>query len=291
MADQQQFLWGYGLSMEDLDSPHLISKEIDVMVRSGANACYVPMSWKRILPEGIGRMDERVAASYEKLFELLRQHALIPVIGLLVDEMPEPLIDRGGWLFGESIYWYSNFIRSVMDHFVDMPVHWTIQWVDETPYPLAFQEEMTELMTKYKGYFPRNQIGCMYSMKHTLSFQWLEAFDYYVIPWVSPEEICQHPRENIMILDGPFLSDDKIHIDGRIHDVMRMDYIRQHVEGLMSCKASGVPIKGYFYHPFVDQMHCESEASRHQGVAYHKASDKSVRLKDSARWLRKREKN
>jgi beta-glucosidase len=79
------------------DHYHRWSEDVDLMAELGLNAYRFSIAWSRILPEGVGRVNQAGLDFYERLVDTLLEKGIEPYPTLYHWDLPQALQDRGGW--------------------------------------------------------------------------------------------------------------------------------------------------------------------------------------------------
>jgi len=95
------------------DHYHRVEEDIALMKRLGMQAYRFSLSWSRILPEGIGRLNPAGLAFYSDLVDQLLAHDIEPIVTLFHWDLPAALDDMGGWLNRASADWFAAYARIV----------------------------------------------------------------------------------------------------------------------------------------------------------------------------------
>jgi beta-glucosidase len=77
---------------------------------------------------------------------------------------------------------------------------------------------------------------------------------------------------------------DDVVWQGAVHDLARLDYLRQHLEVLPGLIEAGVPLKGYFYWSLLDNFEWAMGTRDRFGLAYTDFATQRRFLKDSGHW-------
>lgn len=73
-------------------------------------------------------------------------------------------------------------------------------------------------------------------------------------------------------------------VDGRIHDVDRIEYLSDHIEAIADALAHGVDVRGYFLWSLLDNFEWAFGYSKRFGIVYVDYTTLERTLKDSALW-------
>ncbi len=91
------------------DHYHRWKQDVAMMRELGLKAYRFSVSWSRILPEGIGRVNQAGIDFYSNLVDELLANDIEPLLTLYHWDMPAALDDRGGWLNRGSADWFAEY--------------------------------------------------------------------------------------------------------------------------------------------------------------------------------------
>ncbi|MCI8334412.1 MAG: family 1 glycosylhydrolase [Lachnospiraceae bacterium] len=103
----------------------------------------------------------------------------------------------------------------------------------------------------------------------------------------------RYPGVDIYIAENGYGAVDVPDADGKIHDVYRIDYLREHVLQMREAIRDGVPLKGYLMWTPIDIVSCSSaEMKKRYGLIYVDLDDegngsRARSRKDSFYWYKK----
>jgi beta-glucosidase len=109
------------------DHYHKYETDLGIMKEIGLNAYRLSVSWPRVLPDGIGRINEKGLAFYERLIDGLLKIGVTPYVTLFHWDYPYELYKKGGWLNSESPDWFAEYTRIVVERLSDRVTHWITQ--------------------------------------------------------------------------------------------------------------------------------------------------------------------
>lgn len=92
---------------------HRMEEDIKLMARLGVKAYRFSVSWPRVLPEGVGAVNEKGLSFYERLVDMLLAHGIEPYVTLYHWDMPYALYLRGGWMNPDSARWFAGYAALV----------------------------------------------------------------------------------------------------------------------------------------------------------------------------------
>jgi beta-glucosidase len=84
------------------------------------------ISWSRILPEGIGRVNKDGIVFYNKLIDECLLLGLTPMVTLYHWDLPQALEKEGGWVSYRMQRWFARFATVCAEEFGDRVKNWII---------------------------------------------------------------------------------------------------------------------------------------------------------------------
>ncbi|MCL2690129.1 MAG: GH1 family beta-glucosidase [Chitinispirillia bacterium] len=106
------------------DHYHRYIEDVAIMKEIGLKAYRMEMSWPRIMPEGIGRVNEKGVEFYDKLIDELLKADIKPWVTLYHWNLPQALQEKGGWQSPDSSKWFEEYTAFVVDKFSDRVNDW-----------------------------------------------------------------------------------------------------------------------------------------------------------------------
>jgi beta-glucosidase len=110
---------------------------------------------------------------------------------------------------------------------------------------------------------------------------------------VTPEALYWGPRLfyeryklPIFITENGMAGCDWVHLDGRVHDPQRIDFLTRYLRELGRAVDEGVNVSGYFIWTFTDNFECAQGYKARFGIVYIDYATQKRILKDSAYWYR-----
>lgn len=105
------------------DHYHRVDEDIALMVKMGIKAYRFSICWARILPDGIGKVNQKGIDFYNNLINKLIENNITPYITLYHWDLPFALHSKGGWLNPEIADWFSQYSKVVAMNFSDRVKH------------------------------------------------------------------------------------------------------------------------------------------------------------------------
>jgi len=106
------------------DHYHRFREDVQLMKKMGLKAYRFSISWPRVLPEGIGRVNEKGLDFYDKLVDELVANGIEPYVTLFHWDYPNALFMRGGFLNPDSPDWFAEYAKVIVDRLSDRVTHW-----------------------------------------------------------------------------------------------------------------------------------------------------------------------
>lgn len=100
------------------------TEDIALMQELGIKAYRFSLSWPRILPTGVGQINEQGLDFYDRLVDALLAVNITPYVTLFHWDFPYDLYCRGGWLNRDSADWFAEYTRIVVNRLGDRVQHW-----------------------------------------------------------------------------------------------------------------------------------------------------------------------
>ncbi len=109
------------------DHYHRWAEDVELMRGLGVGAYRFSICWPRVLPEGVGAVNERGLDFYDRLIDALLNAGIEPWVCLFHWDYPTALFNRGGWLHADSSKWFADYTRVIAEKFSDRVGHWMTQ--------------------------------------------------------------------------------------------------------------------------------------------------------------------
>ncbi|TVZ16594.1 GH1 family beta-glucosidase [Maribacter sp. MAR_2009_72] len=108
------------------DYYHRYEEDILLMKSMNIKNFRFSISWTRILPNGIGTVNEQGIAFYKKVIACCLEHSIEPWVTLYHWDLPQALEDKGGWANRKIIDWFTEFTTVCAMAFGDQVKHWMV---------------------------------------------------------------------------------------------------------------------------------------------------------------------
>jgi len=106
------------------DHYHRYAGDVELMREIGLRGYRFSVSWPRVLPSGVGPINERGLDFYDRLVDALLAAGIQPYLTLFHWDYPLSLYQRGGWLNPDSPDWFADYARVVADRLSDRVGWW-----------------------------------------------------------------------------------------------------------------------------------------------------------------------
>jgi beta-glucosidase len=107
------------------DHIHRYVDDVKLMSDVGVDAYRFSIAWARVLPKGIGEVNEQGIDFYDRLVDTLLEANINPYTTLYHWDLPQALQDKGGWENPQSVEWYSNYVDLMTRTLGDRITEWT----------------------------------------------------------------------------------------------------------------------------------------------------------------------
>lgn len=129
---------GKGLSIRDVmpvpeglsnikvaaDHYHRYKEDFKLFADLGLKMYRFSIAWTRILPEGIGKVNQKGIEFYNNLINECLKYKIEPLITITHFDMPLKLSENGGWNNKSTIDAYLNYCKILFENFGDRVTYW-----------------------------------------------------------------------------------------------------------------------------------------------------------------------
>ncbi len=88
---------------------HRMEQDVALMADLGLSAYRFSIAWPRILPDGVGAVNQAGIDFYDRLVNQLLAHHITPVATLYHWDLPLALFEQGGWRDRETAYAFADY--------------------------------------------------------------------------------------------------------------------------------------------------------------------------------------
>ena len=108
------------------DFYHRYEEDTDLVKELGFDAQRFSISWPRVLPDGVGRVNEKGLDFYDRVVDACLERGVQPWVTLYHWDLPQALQDRGGWANRDVVGWFEDYTRLVAERIGDRVKDWMV---------------------------------------------------------------------------------------------------------------------------------------------------------------------
>lgn len=109
------------------DHYHRYEEDVALLQQLGAKAYRLSIAWPRVMPDGIGKVNEEGLAYYDRLIDSLLAAGVQPWVTMYHWDTPMGIYNRGGWLNPDMPNYFADYTAAVVDRLSDRVSHWMTQ--------------------------------------------------------------------------------------------------------------------------------------------------------------------
>ncbi|MGE0304935.1 MAG: GH1 family beta-glucosidase, partial [Acidimicrobiia bacterium] len=106
------------------DHYHRWREDLALLGNLGVDAYRFSVSWSRVLPDGVGRIEPRGLAFYDRLVDGLLERGIDPMVTLFHWDLPSALQSHGGWSNRDCSDWFTQYALIVFEALGDRVQRW-----------------------------------------------------------------------------------------------------------------------------------------------------------------------
>lgn len=106
------------------DHYHRMKEDVALMKEMGLKAYRLSISWSRVIPDGVGKVNEKGLQFYSDLIDELLANDIEPVVTLYHWDYPYTLFKKGAWLNEDSSEWFLEYTKVIVDTLSDRVQYW-----------------------------------------------------------------------------------------------------------------------------------------------------------------------
>ncbi len=91
------------------DSYHRYKEDVKIMKELALKAYRYSISWARVMPEGVGKVNEKGLDYYDRLTDELLKNGIEPYVTLFHWDLPYELYKKGGWMNPDIGKWFGEY--------------------------------------------------------------------------------------------------------------------------------------------------------------------------------------
>ncbi len=101
------------------DHYHRWAEDLDLMRDAGFDGYRFSFSWPRIVPDGVGTLNQDGLDYYDRLIDGMLERGLKPFGTLYHWDLPSALQDKGGWMNRDIANWFADYAVLIQQKFGD----------------------------------------------------------------------------------------------------------------------------------------------------------------------------
>jgi beta-glucosidase len=109
------------------DHYHRYKEDVALLKALGAKSYRFSVSWPRVLPNGVGAVNEKGVDFYKRLCDDLEKNGIQPFCTIFHWDYPQALYKKGGWLNRDSADWFAEYTTLLADRLSDRIKVWATQ--------------------------------------------------------------------------------------------------------------------------------------------------------------------
>jgi beta-glucosidase len=106
------------------DHYHRFREDVGLMKQIGLQAYRFSISWPRVMPDGVGRVNDKGLAFYDQLVDALLAANIQPWATLFHWDLPLALWHKGAWHNRDIVKAFEDYAAVVVDRLSDRVTHW-----------------------------------------------------------------------------------------------------------------------------------------------------------------------
>lgn len=386
------------------DHYHRFREDVKIMRKIGIKYYRFSLSWTRILPDGIGKVNTKGLQFYSDLVDELILNGIEPLVTLFHWDYPYSLHKKGGWLNNDSSDWFAEYTKIVVDALSDRVKYWmtinepqvfigcgydlgkfapfeqhnskdlaqmshnvllshgkAVKIIRDnaktkpiigfafatpcvTPYnnsneaieeakrksfafnkdefifdtswwadPIILGDYPQEAYIKLGNNMPEIKPLDLETISQPIDFYGVNIYEskakqnpfgyaenaYIGCPrtnmgWpITPEALYWSPKflydrykKPILICENGMAGNDWVHLDGRVHDAHRIDYMKRYLRELARSAKEGTDIMGYMYWSIMDNFEWADGYDKRFGLVHVDYVTQKRTIKDSGYWYK-----
>ena len=111
------------------DHLNRLEEDLDLLAELGVDVYRFSTSWARVLPDGVGEINEEGLDFYDRLIDGLVARGIKPALTFYHWELPSTLSDKGGWRNRDIANWFADYTEVVIRRLGDRL--WSVATINE----------------------------------------------------------------------------------------------------------------------------------------------------------------
>ena len=106
------------------DHYHRYEEDLDLMKWMGVDAYRFSVAWPRVIPNGVGSVNQAGLDFYDRLIDGALQRGIEPWLTMYHWDLPQTLQDKGGWNNRQIVQWFEEYAEVLTTKFGDRVKNW-----------------------------------------------------------------------------------------------------------------------------------------------------------------------
>lgn len=106
------------------DHYHRYQEDVQLLKTLGVDAYRLSVAWPRVMPEGIGAVNDKGLDFYDRLVDELLANGIQPWVTIYHWDLPINLYHKGGWLNRDIVGYFEKYTEVVVDKLGDRVANW-----------------------------------------------------------------------------------------------------------------------------------------------------------------------
>lgn len=115
---------GGGVADVAVDHYHRWQEDVELMRQMNLNGYRFSTAWSRVIPDGVGFVNQKGIDFYSRLVDGLLAAGIEPFITLCHYDIPQVLEECGGWVNRDLTDWFAAYAEIMVKHLGDRVTHW-----------------------------------------------------------------------------------------------------------------------------------------------------------------------
>ena len=107
-----------------IDHYHRYKEDIKLMAEMGLESYRFSISWPRIIPNGVGEVNQKGLEFYNNVIDECLKYGIVPFVTLYHWDLPQVLEEKGGWTNKETVDAFVKYAEVCFNAFGDRVKHW-----------------------------------------------------------------------------------------------------------------------------------------------------------------------
>uniref|UniRef100_S0DDA4 beta-glucosidase n=1 Tax=termite gut metagenome TaxID=433724 RepID=S0DDA4_9ZZZZ len=106
------------------DFYHRYREDIAILKSLGIKVYRLSVSWPRIYPDGVGKVNSKGIDFYRNVLSCLRENGIKTAVTVYHWDLPQKLQDRGGWTNRDIVGWFAGYASTLYKELGDLVDYW-----------------------------------------------------------------------------------------------------------------------------------------------------------------------